>query len=46
MILRQPKWNPNKLHPKAKIIMERMTLPLEPLNYKLQELPYDFDKYS
>ena len=35
MLLRQPKWNPNKLHPEAKLKMARMTAPLEPLKYKL-----------
>ena len=33
MIIRTPKWNPNKLHPEAKLKMAKMTVPLEPLKY-------------
>ena len=39
MIVREPKTKIDNLHPKAKQKWNQMTQPLEPLKYKLQELP-------
>jgi len=39
MILRLPKYNPNRAHPIVKKIQNRMSQPPQPLTYKLYDLP-------
>ena len=38
LLLRPPVGNLNKLHPKAKLMRDQMTQPLEPLKYKLKDI--------
>ncbi|KRW98945.1 hypothetical protein PPERSA_00772 [Pseudocohnilembus persalinus] len=45
MLLRAPQWNSNKLHYKAKIVMNQMSQPPKPLEFKLQELPENSSQF-